>query len=546
MNFIDKVIKVIDPVKAMKREHARAKLSIWENFSNSGYDRGGASSKKKALKGWNPNSKSSQEDIGNNLDKLRQRSRDLYMTTTLARSAINTNKINIVGAGLKLKPKVDYKTLGIDKDNADKWEKKTEKEFEIWASSKWADVLRLNNFYELQSLSLMSWLMNGDVFPIIKRDKTTDWMPYSLRLHLVEGDRISTPNEKRRLNSTGKASNGNYIYNGVEVDKTSGAVVAYYLSNQYPGSYLKGVQTEWKRIRSYGEKTGNPNILHVMEPERCEQYRGVPYLSPVIESLKQVSRYTKAELMAAVIQSFFTAFIKYNGPGNEMPFDQIIPEEDQEDAADPNSYELGAGLINVLEEGEDVVFGDPSRPSNGFEPFINAMTKQIGAALDIPYELLNKAFLSSYSASRAALLEAWKAFKAKRTWFANDFCQPVYEIWLSEAIARGRIIAPGFFNDPAIKKAWTKAEWIGPAPGQVDPVKEVTAAIMRIENGLSTREREAMELNGTNWDDNINQLIREKEILKRFGSQVGDKNDVKNIIDEIIQNEIKGGVEHIE
>lgn len=549
MNLIDKAIKLVDPVRALRREHARAKLSVWQNFKNSGYDRSGASTKKKSLKGWGAYSKSPQEDIGDNLDKLRQRSRDLYMSTTLARSAININKINIVGAGLKLKSKIDYESLGLDRNTAEKWEKKTEKEFELWASSKWADTLRLNNFYELQSLALMSWLMNGDVFPIIKNDKIANWMPYSLRLHLVEGDRISTPYKNYRLNSVGKADNGNYIYNGVEVDKNTGAVVAYYLSNQYPGSYIKGIQTEWKRIKSYGDKTGNPNILHIMEAERCEQYRGVPYLAPVIEALKQVSRYTEAELMAAVIQSFFTAFIKYEGPGNEMPFNEIISEEEQMDYIDPNSYELGAGLINVLGEGEDVVFGDPSRPSNGFEPFINAMTKQIGAALDIPYEMLTKAFMSSYSASRAALLEAWKAFRTRRTWFANDFCQPVYELWLSEAIARGRITAPGFFNDPAVKKAWSKAEWIGPAPGQVDPVKEVTAAIIRIENGLSSREREAMELNGTNWEDNINQLIRERELLeKATGNNQGEgvQNSVKNIMNKIIEKEIERSVTEID
>lgn len=126
--------------------------------------------------------------------------------------------------------------------------------------------------------------------------------------------------------------------------------------------------------------------------------------------------------------------------------------------------------------------------------------------------------MASYSASRAALLEAWKAFKMRRTWFSSDFTQPIYELWLAEAVARGRINAPGFFNDPIIRKAWARAEWIGPAQGQIDPTKEVEAAIMRVKQGFSTRERETYELTGGNWDDNIDQITRENELLAKANS----------------------------
>lgn len=538
MNIIDKAISVISPTKALKREYARARLSLWQDIKN--YGQSGANTQKKSLKGWNSLSRSPTEDINNNLDTLRQRSRSLYMSATLARSAINTNRTNIVGSGLKLKSKVDHNFLGLDRDRAIEWERNVEREFSMWADSVWCDNLRLNNFYELQGLALISWLMNGDVFSVIKYSDSKHWMPYTLRLHLIEGDRICTPGVSYaasfaivQRNTTGQnPDNDNPIYNGVEVNKNTGAVVAYWVVNKHPRSttnYLNSYTTDWQRVEAHGELTGNPNILHLMEPERCEQYRGVPYLAPVIEALKQITRYTEAELTAAVIQSFFTAFIKYEGPKNDFPFGDAISEADQVDTADENSYELGAGTVNLLGENEDVVFGDPSRPNNGFGDFVEALSKQIGAALEIPYELLTKAFMSSYSASRAALLEAWKAFKMRRTWFANDFCQPVFELWLSEAVARGRIKAPGFFNDPAVKKAWSKAEWIGPAPGQVDPVKEVTAAKMKVEEGFSSREQETIQLTGGDWYDNIEQIAREQQIMQPIIGK-GDSNETSNLV----------------
>lgn len=475
------------------------------------------------MKGWIASSKSPLEDIDANLNTLRQRSRSLYMSAPVAVSALKTNRTNVIGAGLKLKSRIDYKTLGIAPEQTQSIEQLIEKEFSLWADSKFSDSLRINNFYENQQLALLSWLLNGDVFGIMKMDDRKLYMPYGLRVHLIEADRICTPRDQVKNfyggsdKTIGKnKENSNPIYNGVEINKSTGAIEAYWIANQYPNSNNKAQKIEWTRVEAVGETTGNLNVIQLMESERCEQYRGLPYLTPVIETLKQISRYTEAELTAAVIQAFFTAFIKYEGDKSENPFNNVISEDEQVDQSDPNSYELGAGTINVLGPGEDIVFADPKRPASGFEMFFNTMARQIGAALEIPADLLTKAFNSSYSASRAALLEAWKAFKMRRTWFANDFCQPIYELWLSEAVALGRIKAPGFFNDPLIKKAWCNADWIGPAQGMLDPVKEVNAATLRVEQGYSTRERETTELTGGNWDDNIVQILKENEQLSKI------------------------------
>lgn len=514
---------------AAKRQMIKTQLQTGARILNSGYDQSGASIAKKALKGWTASSKSPQEDIDPNLHTLRQRSRDLYMSAPLAVSAIKTRKTNEIGPGLRLRCRLDYDFLGIDQETAIEWEKNTEREFELWASSVWCDALRLHNFYEMQPLARASWLLNGDGWALIKYDEPTKWMPYGLRIHLIEADRISTPGTGKvylasfvnaRYNTIGKnKENGNAIYNGVEVDP-NGAVVAYWICNQYPstGIFNFGQKKEWERVEAFGRETGNPNILQLMDPERCEQYRGVPYLAPVIESLKQITRYTEAELMAAVVQAFYTVFIEIESPKNEIPFGDVIADEDKVDQSDPNSYELGAGTINILKPGEKANFADPKRPASGFEGFVNAMAKMIGASLEVPYELLMKSFTASYSASRAALLEAWKAIKVSRTWFINDFCQPIYELWLSEAVARGRINAPGFFNDPIIRKAWCKAEWTGPTQGQIDPVKEVTAAILRVKHGFATHEQETIALTGGNWDDNIEQIILENELLRLASS----------------------------
>lgn len=105
-----------------------------------------------------------------------------------------------------------------------------------------------------------------------------------------------------------------------------------------------------------------------------------------------------------------------------------------------------------LAPGEKVSSVDPGRPNAAFDPFVMAILRQIGVALEIPFELLVKHFTASYSAARAALLEAWKFFYTQRKWLADNFCQPVYEAWLTEAVLSGRVSAPGFFDDPLVDK----------------------------------------------------------------------------------------------
>ena len=492
-----------------------------------GYSHAGASHTKKALKGFTVSSGSAAEDINANNYTLRQRSRILYMSAPVATAALKRQRTNIIGAGLRLKSNIDRDLLGLTQEQAEEWQKRVQAEFELWAHRKQAcDATGVNNFYGMQQLVCLSWPMSGDVFALVKREAPTPLMPYSLRLHILEADRVRTPTDAKGaggsvINSlasgmtTGKTAAGNYIYDGVEVNK-NGAIVAYHVANTYPYQF-DGEETKFVRVEAYGKETGLPNVLHIMDSERPEQYRGVPYLAPVIEPLLQLRRYTEAEITAAVVQSFFTAFITTEKDGESAIPNEVGGDGVPEASRDPNEYEMGAGTLNFLEPGEDVKFGAPTHPNTGFDKFTRALYEQIGACLEMPADLLMMAFNASYSASRAALLEAWKAFRMRREWLADDFCRPVFELWLTEAVARGRISAPGFLTDPIIRQAYLRSEWIGPSQGQLDPTKEVQASVMAIANGLSTGEAEATKLNGSDFRSNVDRLAVEKELLKKAG-----------------------------
>ncbi len=497
---------------------------VLKKLVNSGYGDAGASNSKRALKGFNARSSSPIEDIDWHNQSLRSRARMLTMSTPVAKSAIVTNRTNVIGTGLQFKSKINAEWLGMTTEQAAAWQRNTEREFGLWAHNKRAcDATGVNDFYEIQQLAFTSWLTSGDVFVALKHVERDALHPYTLRLHVIEADRVRTPQDKIISGTTtGQAADGSYIYDGVEVDK-DGKVVAYWIHSQYPWQISLPKPDEPVRVSAYGELTGLPQVLHVMESERPDQYRGVTYLAPIIEQLLQLRRYTNSELAAAIIEANYTGWITTNAPASEYPFNDVGPGDPWVvDASDPgsapaapvpkapNEYRLGEGTINVLEPGESITFSDPKRPTSGFATFADSIATQAGAGIELPVELLLKRFNASYSAARAALLEAWKPFQMRRRWFITDFCKPVYEVWLTEAVATGRIQAPGFFTDPAIREAYLGSIWVGPAPGTLDPYKEILAEQKAIESGFTTREQATIKLNGGQWFENVEELKEER------------------------------------
>jgi lambda family phage portal protein len=495
--FLDRAIGIVDPVRAARRLRARAALAIAGNYF-------GGSRSRRSVKEWNPADGDPDSTISYELDVLRTRSRDLLRNSPLAVGAINTACTNIVGTGLKLNARLDRAVLTLTDEQADAWERTAETEWALFWESREADVARTLTGHALCELAFRQVLENGDVFINLPRI-TRGFTPYTLRLQLIEADRVSNTNNLGDTES---------LVMGVEKD-VNGAPVAYHVCNQFP---LYRVQSprgrSWTRIAAYNASTGLPNVIHLFRPLRPGQTRGIPYLTPVIESLKLLDRYTDAELNAAVIASMLTVFIKTEAGDSE--FDPTGLGAETGAAATDQDIKLAPGAIIDLLKGEDISIVNPTRPNAAFDPFVLSILRQIGVALEVPFEILIKHFTSSYSAARAALLEAWKFFSARRTWLAGAFMQPIYETFLYEAIARGRLAAPGWFTDPLIRRAYAGAEWIGPARGMIDEKKEIDAAAARIDNFLSTHASETALLGG-DWERNLPQLRKEREQLADGG-----------------------------
>ncbi len=504
LNIIDRAIGFFSPKIAVERLKYRSALALAGSYN-------GGSLRRQSLSNWNPYAGDANSDIVYDLPTLRARSRDLAKNSPIGTAAINTRVSNDIGTGLSFQSNPDSELLGWSEEYTATWKKNTEAEFLLWALSLDSDSARSCNFFGNQALARRSMLESGDVIaitPAIKRNS-----PYSLTVQLIESDRLSNKD---------RAADSATLISGITID-SNGAPVRYSISNKHPGA-IQQAGMQWSEIDAYG-KNGRRNVIHLFEKKRPGQVRGVPYLAPVIEHLKQLARYSEAELQAAVVSAALAIFVKMDAEAFQTLFNDPSQAENSQtfvnramswDGSVSTDLDGHGKAINLL-PGEDISAPALGRPNVNFDPFFMAMLTQIGPALDIPKEVLIKSFSNSYSASRASLLDFFRVTRISRDFMATYFCEPIKELWFEEAVSLGRISAPGFFSDPRIRQAYTRCQWIGDSPGSIDPEKEANAAVIRMDNGITTLETETIAFNGGDWEANHRQRAKEVAMRKQDG-----------------------------
>lgn len=500
---IDSQAKLL-PVPAAKTK------TVIKMVSGTGYSNKDDSS----LSNWYTYPESPDNDILWDLDDLRAKSRNLYMNNELAGAALKKMRTKIVGTGLLPKPNINYQVAGITKEQAREYEKIIKAKFNAWASSTNADFNRMHDFFTIQALVQLSWIMNGDAFVIPKRKKRTG-VDIELCLQLIEADRVINP----------RFTYNQLIKGGVELSE-NGDLLKYYISNKHPGdgySEIKG----YPAFNSLGRR----NILHIFEPERIGQRRGVPLLSAIIYPIKNLGRYKEAELIAAAINASFGFIVESKDSEsfiNSAAFGNSEGEEGvSKEKTDKISLEHGMGII--AKEGETIKEFTTTRPNKSYKDFVDAVYEEIGAQLEIPHEVLMSSFKASYSAAKASLEEAHQRFLVCRKLLERTLCQPIYEEFILELIRNGDIDCPHFFEDEAVRYAFSRCIWVGSGKSSLDPLKEANANKTSLDNYTTTRGIITAE-SGLDFDEILEARLEEeikiakiKEIIQeRIGGEANE------------------------
>ena len=264
------------------------------------------------------------------------------------------------------------------------------------------------------------------------------------------------------------------------------------------GQYVQGENT-WKRNPIPAE-----DILHMFERRRARQWRGVPALSPVINTLYKLidladataNMQTAASAIAWIVETPDIAAM--NAPGTA----KISGENYIGDAHKKIYFQNEGGSVQYLSPGEKMIPVQSTDIGNNLGDFMRKLLEEVSTGLDIPYHVLtNDTDRLDFSAIQGVLLE----FR-NRLEFLHHFV--TIPNGIQKLTARFKELAVVF--DASIADA--VPVYILPKHLTIDPLKDKQATLLGIQMGLIDYTQE-LERAGLTPE----QAEASRALLKRLG-----------------------------
>lgn len=346
---------------------------------------------------------------------------------------------------------------------------------DLWTDLvKEADITGAFDLYALQARTVDEMVTAGDAF-IIKIDNTEEYLAgrskTPLKLKLIESDQVPH-------GYTFGGVQGNRVIDGIEVDPV-GRIVAYHIYPAHPKDFNLGAVSIMP-VRHDAE-----NVLHFFRPHRIGALRGKPWAGAALPILEFIRRYMLNEAEKKARQSKDTIY--YTRPaGEESLFD------DEETIANFVNPPTGAAV--EVPEGYDVKFPQMPATDTNFTAYIRTGFVELAVSLGISVELLTFELGEvNDRVMRVQLMEMQKFFEHIGFAYVVPRWQDILETYFKSLISLGAWEpSPGVTLRKAINP-----EWMMPSRGHIQPVQEVDAIKIAVDNGFMSH-RQAVSQVGYN------------------------------------------------
>ncbi len=427
---------------------------------------------------WFGSNSSADTEISSNVRTLRNRSRDLERNNEYAVRYLTLLDNNVLGAD-----GVGAQFKALDKfGNLDKLDNQAiQKGWEEWKKREFCTMSGALCWREVEGLTLRSTARDGGV--LIRKINAPNKFKFSLQM--LEIDYLD-------LDYNARMANGNEVRFGVEFDGWR-KPVAFYLLTANPGDVFQAAPST-QRIR-----VAATDIIHTFWHERVGQTVGIPWMAAVMRTLRDLGKYREAEIIAARVSACKGFAITPATPEN------YSGPEDSDGNVD-QSMEPGQGLL--LNPGDTFHEIDPTHPNTAFGEFMKGGLRGIAAGLGVNYNsLANDLESVNYSSMRAGKLEEIEEYKAIQSWLIENLHQPVFEAWLESALMAGALTLPGGSPLPMSKfDKFNSVQWKPRRWPWVDPLKDLQAAVLKVEKGFGSRRSIIAEMGG-----DIEDVFQEQE-----------------------------------
>ena len=459
----------------------------WGSSRGGGYD---AAKGARRLRGWAAPRLTINTLLADGGDTLRARARQLCRENPYAANAVEAFQAAAVGAGIK------PSSLISDPEA----KKAVQAAWTSWTDE--CDADGLTDLYGLQAMAARAVFEAGECFLQFVPQKPVAGGGVPLKLRMLESEMLD-------LSYNIPLPNGALIRNGIEFD-ADGQRIAYHFWRQHPGEFtLPGFDATRVRVPA-------SEVRHIYKPIRPGQMRGQPGITPAMVRLYLLDQYDDAELDRKRVAAMFAGFITKPRPEDDGPIQTAAPDGTFSDAASAIAT-LEPGTMQVLLEGEDIKFSNPSEVGGSYEAFQWRQLLAIAAAAGVPYtDVTGDMSKSNYSSSR----ESQIGFRRRMDQFQHmvlvyQMCRPVWQRWMETAVlAKVVPISIGHFISD--RKAMTAANWIPPKWDWVDPWKDRKAEELAVANGWKSRS-DVIEAEGYDPEEVDQRIAADRAREKKLG-----------------------------
>src|SRR5262245_48454259 len=477
LNAFERAIATLSPQWAYRRLAYRSALDI--AMSARGYT---AAESSRRTGDWITPTTSANAEIGRGATKIRSRVHDLVRNNPYASIIPRRLAAKIWGRGIQ--PRLN---IGEPQDP------RRAQARDIWSAFvDNSDPEGQLDFYGQGNLLTRTVFEGGEALVRFIPRPASFNLPVPLQIEILEGEQLdATKNEA--------LPTGGLIIQGVEYD-ANGRRAAYWLFPEHPGDAMASFA---KRLSFQSVRYPASEVLHVFEPLRSKQARGVSIFTPIVIKLKMMDDYDDAEAMRKRIASCFAAFVTRPGGAAASP----LASTSTKDGAGNRLEKIPPGLIQYLNPGEEIEFSEPPT-AEGYVDYIKSQLRASAAGCGVTYSMISGDLKDvNFSSTRVGQIDFDEQVDQWQ-WLMMIplFCRPVWQ-------RVGQIAAGlGMRNevDP-----WSPT-WGPPGRRFIDPKNDVEAAREAIRTG--TRNLfDVIAATGADPEEYLLERNRQDELLDKLG-----------------------------
>lgn len=275
-----------------------------------------------------------------------------------------------------------------------------------------------------------------------------------------------------------QASTRNPIVHGIERDDW-GRHLAYWVYLRHPGDIsVLGARAalEVKRVPA-------AQMTHLAFRRRLHQVRGASILHGAINTLYDIKEAWESERIAMRVAAAMTGFVRR---GADWESSAAITANVNDSSIGARTMEMAPGMVfDVM--GDEVGTIGHDRPNAQFDPFTQALQRQMAGATGTRYSSITNRYDGTYSAQRQELVEGSVAYRRLFAYLLGVFYRPVWRRFVSHLRLDG-ILGRGDLAGVDMATL-ARAEFRPPALPWIDPEKEMKAYALAVEQRFQSRHQ---------------------------------------------------------